>query len=241
MFDFRINTNPTDVDLTITIMQGLISKAKEQTKDIAADLLKQKPKCIAKAIWEYQRKNYNYEIDPTGIELIRLPVQSYTDRQAGIDCEDFALMAAGIVLNLSMKCHYRVVDFYGTGWAHIYLVIICPETGKEIVLDATNQKFNFEDKYKAKKDYNVMSLLKPTGLNGNIFQSDYPSLLRQRDQLLEMKRKYTRQEKMYAVLTKKIGDIDMEIRMREKRGFLGDLPTTSQLLQLRGPKKKAKA
>lgn len=234
MKNFRINTNPADVDLTISIMQGMFERAKQETKPIADKILKQKPKCVAMAIWEYQRKNFNYATDPKGIELIRLPSKSIQDRKAGIDCEDFSLMAAGIIAHFGLTPKYRVVDYYGSGWTHIYLVVVCPKTKKEIIIDATDEKFNVESKYLAKKDYKAKEVIKSNGLGQNVWQSNYESLKRQRISLLELKKKYTYKDPQYKNLAQKIGYIETELRMREKNGFYGELPSTSQMLQLRG-------
>jgi hypothetical protein len=165
----KINRNPQDISLTLNMLQTMMPQARKETEKIAKKLVDKNgknQKSLIKATWEYQRKNYKYHADPIGIELIRMPSVSYLIKNQGIDCEDFSLMAAAIFLNLGIACRYRVVDFTGDGWSHIYLIATTSQ-GREIVVDAVNAKFNKQDKFIRFEDLNIgKSALKISGLGG---------------------------------------------------------------------------
>jgi len=151
--NIRINRQPQDIDRTIAIMQQSLPAAQKQVKAMAAKLAK--AECRPRAIYDHMQATYHYHADPAGVEYIRLPEQSYRDRKKGIDCEDYALMVAAILTTWGMKPKYRVVDFNGDGWSHIYVVVKCPNTAKTFIIDPTHPKFNFEDTYRRKRDFSV--------------------------------------------------------------------------------------
>ena len=130
------------------IANQLIPQWEYQTASIVPFLMKDSTKNLFKNLWQYCRNNYAYHEDPAGKELIRSPFQSKRDAKSGIDCEDFSIIICGVLLQLGHAPTLRIVDF-GNGWSHIY--VVCDG----VVIDAVNERFNWEEKYMKKMDFKV--------------------------------------------------------------------------------------
>ena len=130
------------------IANQLIPQWEYQTASIVPFLMKDSTKNLFKNLWQYCRNNYSYHEDPAGKELIRSPFQSKRDAKSGIDCEDFSIIICGVLLQLGHAPTLRIVDF-GSGWSHIY--VMCDG----VVIDAVNERFNWEEKYMKKMDFKV--------------------------------------------------------------------------------------
>jgi hypothetical protein len=163
----RINNNPQDIDLTISIMQAMLPDAVKQARKITNNIIRQYPDDmtmqLARDIWTFLKKEIKYKADPIGQELIRSPEASWKVRKSGIDCEDYSLIIAAICQNLNIKCRYRIVDFNGMGWSHIY-VIATNKIGREFIIDPVHEKFNHGDSFVKFEDFEVVGRManKPT-------------------------------------------------------------------------------
>ena len=200
----RINSNPSDVDKTLAILQDMLTEACTQTQDIVKKVQGTTAKQTARNLYDYLRKTFHYRLDPQGMEYIRSPKLSYQDRLIGIDCEDFSLMAAAVLVQVGIQPRYRVVDFNGMGYGHIYVVMV--DKNKEIILDATHHRFNHQEKYMRKKDYPVLAkpqkkvtfrTYKTTGL-GRIGVD--PVLARQKGKFVDMGNTYIRQREIIRLI-----------------------------------------
>lgn len=105
---------------------------------------------LSSNLYLYCRQNFKYANDPLGKELIRSPYQSWQDRKAGIDCEDFTIIIAACLVRYNYNPSLRIVD-YGNGWQHIYIVV------ESIVIDPVSEIYNYEETYVRKMDFPVMS------------------------------------------------------------------------------------
>lgn len=103
---------------------------------------------ICRNLHQFCRKNFKYKLDPAGKELIRSPKQSWIDRKIGIDCEDYSIIIASVLLLKGYRPSLRITD-YGSDWQHIY--VVC----EGIVIDAVEPSFNNEAIYKRKMDFVV--------------------------------------------------------------------------------------
>jgi hypothetical protein len=112
---------------------------------------------LTEAIHKYCRDTYEYAYDPVGVEYIRMPAQSFKDRKKGIDCEDYSLIVAAILVQLDFVPMYRIVD-YGEGWAHIY--VIAHGKNRSFIVDPVQEKFGHEDRYVRKIDMPVARPIK---------------------------------------------------------------------------------
>lgn len=200
----RINQNPADVDTTLVLMQELFPLAVQQVDEIALRVKGVSVHHTTQNLYRYLKKTYRYAVDPSGMEYIRTPHQSLLDRKKGIDCEDFSLIAAAVLHQLGIYCRYQIVDFNGIGFSHIYVVIL--DKAKEIILDATHERFNHQEKYMRKKDYPVFKkpaqkitfrTHKTLGL-GRIGVD--PVLARQKGKFVDMGNTYIRQQEIIRLI-----------------------------------------
>lgn len=97
-------------------------------------------------IYDFCRKNINYQKDPKGFEFIRSPNSSVADGLG--DCEDYVALVSCTLLCLGIAHQLRVTD-YGKGYQHIYVVL------NGVVIDPVASLFNFEQPYVAKIDYEM--------------------------------------------------------------------------------------
>jgi hypothetical protein len=157
--NIRINNNPQDIDLTISIMQAMLPQAVKETRQMTNSIIGHYPDdmamALARSIWSFMKKEFKYKADPIGQELIRMPSVSWKVRKSGIDCEDYSLMIAAICQNLDVKCRYRIVDYNGMGWSHIY-VIATNKIGREFTIDPVHETFNHQDAFVKFKDFEVL-------------------------------------------------------------------------------------
>lgn len=117
---------------------------------------------LSSDLYLYCRLYFKYANDPQGKELIRSPYQSWIDRNAGIDCEDYAIIIAACLIRFNYNPILRIVD-YGDdeGWQHIYVIV--SDGKKTFIIDPVSDKYNTEVKYKKHQDFPVPTL---PGLRG---------------------------------------------------------------------------
>ena len=145
---YKINKTPQNVHQTLKYMQEMFPAAVKEARPIANELMESYDPI--QDLYHLLKKGFKYKADPEGMELIRSPKASVADRKIGIDCEDFSLMAAAILYELGYYCKYRIVDFTGSGWDHIYVVVF--DIDKTYILDPVHDQFNVEDKFIKSKD-----------------------------------------------------------------------------------------
>lgn len=115
---------------------------------------------LSSNLYLYCRRNFHYANDPIGKELIRSPYQSWRDRKAGIDCEDFTIIIAACLVQYNYNPSLRIVD-YGSGWQHIYVVV------ESIVIDPVSEIYNYEETYIRKMDFPIIESLGMSGLGNS--------------------------------------------------------------------------
>ena len=93
-------------------------------------------------IWKFIKDNIKYVRDAVGIEEIRTPQRTLSDKIG--DCEDYAIFALAILSNLGYKPKFYVVAM-GEGYQHIYTVINKHNIGQHpmnIIIDGVMNTFN---------------------------------------------------------------------------------------------------
>ncbi|PAC27010.1 hypothetical protein [Flectobacillus sp. BAB-3569] len=144
--DFIELINYSGDDTFNLITQNLIPKSIEQTTALSNQFKLYSGVVLCQKIYEFCRAYINYRFDKEGTEQIRLPRRTWSDRQKGVDCEDFTIFISSILHNLKVNHTIKMVDF-GQGWQHIYVVV------SDIVLDPVQDKFNYEDTYEIAREY----------------------------------------------------------------------------------------
>lgn len=92
---------------------------------------------LYKAIHSYILKNFTYR-DENEIEVVTSP-KRMIETNLG-DCDDFSLFIKTVLKVLGIECKYMLVGKTNEDFSHILVV-----TTKGILIDGTNDKFNFLD------------------------------------------------------------------------------------------------
>lgn len=122
---------------TINQIKSVILKSRKQVTPLAHHLYSKKPAQAAFNVWHFLVTNLKYDYDKPGFEEIRTPARSYADRNHRVDCEDMAIFAACLLLEMGYKPFVRIVGFNGNGYyQHIYTML------GSTVIDAVLKTFN---------------------------------------------------------------------------------------------------
>jgi hypothetical protein len=95
------------------------------------------PLDLYKSVWEYVIKNFKY-IDDQYDESITAPKYLITTKQG--DCDDFALFIKTVLAIYGIRSNFLLAGKTAGNFTHV--TVITPEG---IILDGTNDKFNFLD------------------------------------------------------------------------------------------------
>src|SRR6185437_12877940 len=127
----------------------------DNTKSFAPYLLADTLLETCKNIWNYEKENIRYQLDPRGVQLVKSPAQTSKDGFA--DCKSLSVFTGSILKNLGIPYAYRFASYSSRPeYTHVY-VVVQDNTGKEIIIDSTLPRFNKEAEYNFKKDYPMSS------------------------------------------------------------------------------------
>lgn len=150
----------TSVFLTVAYMKRIVRKYSHQVKALA-EVLKSNLGLEQDAynIWRFIKERINYKLDRPGHEELRTPARVWRNKITGVDCDDYAIMAACLLKEMGHGevTKFRMVRFNGKeNYSHIYVM-----AGK-YPLDPVIQLFNIEpegldESPSAKKDYPIMT------------------------------------------------------------------------------------
>jgi hypothetical protein len=96
---------------------------------------------ICKALYYYVKNNVKYKPDTYLTEEVRTPQRTIDDRMTGVDCEDYSIYIACVLLKLGIRPTLRIVGDK-TGYKHIYVVV--KDQADTIVIDCCMDDFNQE-------------------------------------------------------------------------------------------------
>jgi len=75
-------------------------------------------------VWHFCVNNIKYKNDTYGYEEIRTPSRSWIDRHTGVDCDDFAIFCASLLMQMGYNPNFAIVAFNNNAdFGHIYVVI----------------------------------------------------------------------------------------------------------------------
>lgn len=109
-------------------------------------------------LWFFVKNNIAYKNDSEGIEEIRTPKRTWSDRMSGVDCEDYCIFLATILIKYDIEPFLRIVSFSKEeGFAHVYIVIKHFNKKDELILDCCMDDFNTEIPYFEKIDIDILN------------------------------------------------------------------------------------
>lgn len=109
-------------------------------------------------LWFFVKNNIAYKNDKEGIEEIRTPKRTWSDRKSGVDCEDYCIFLATILIKYDIEPFLRIVSFSKEeGFAHVYIVLKHFNKKDELILDCCMDDFNTEMPYVDKIDIDILN------------------------------------------------------------------------------------
>lgn len=163
-----IKRNASTVE-TVNLMIDIVNKDHSLIKEASFKLFKRPTvEETARNIfdWVYKHIKYNLEIG----EQLRNPVttyhlgqrlarkhyaeKGYYPQEFTADCDDMSIFVASILKNLGIPYMFRIADYSGGGYSHVYTLI--PRQGKPpIIIDPVYHTFNAEKSFIKEKTFNM--------------------------------------------------------------------------------------
>lgn len=124
---------------TIDLIKQTINEYYNQVEGLAYHLKGNTDAQTAFNIWHFIKENITYDFDTPGIEEIRTPARTWSDRDHRADCEDMAIFAGAILKNLNIPFSLTIVAFnHSPNYQHIYLTA---GRKKQYIIDGVMSKY----------------------------------------------------------------------------------------------------
>lgn len=143
---------------TLAVMEKLVKANQHQTKRIADKLKGNNLINTLSNLWHFLYEHVQYTLDKDGVEQLRTPLRTWSDRAAGVDCDCYSIFISSVLTNLGIPHAFRMTKYSGD-WQHVYVVV--PKDGKQtslqahatyFVVDPVKDQFNAEHPYSLKFD-----------------------------------------------------------------------------------------
>lgn len=130
-------TDVGSLEDTLKTIQAVTRESIPQSQRLARRLKKKTLRASAKAIYTYIVRRIAYKLDRQGVEEIRTAARTLADRKSGVDCEDYSILIASLLINMGYDAVYEVVDLNRVpGYDHIFTVGR-DKDGTEVIIDPT--------------------------------------------------------------------------------------------------------
>tara|TARA_B110000902_G_scaffold165090_1_gene188586 strand:+ start:6539 stop:8344 length:1806 start_codon:yes stop_codon:yes gene_type:complete len=147
----RIIIEDGEVGDTVDLMKRVVWKYIEDTKGIAPLLKGKTLNETCENTWNFLYHHIQYKLDERGLEQLRRPARSWSDRKSGIDCDCFSIFTSSILTNLHIPHSFRITKYGGTHFQHVYVVV--PNRSETLVIDPVLSNYNYEKPYSEHKDF----------------------------------------------------------------------------------------
>lgn len=147
----RIIIEDGEVGDTVDLMKRVVWKYIDDTKGIAPVLKGKSLNETCENIWNFLYHHIQYKLDERGLEQLRRPARSWSDRKSGIDCDCFSIFASSILTNLQIPHSFRITKYGGAQYQHVYVVV--PQGSETLVIDPVLSNYNYEKPYSEHKDF----------------------------------------------------------------------------------------
>lgn len=116
-------TTRGDLKTTLETMALLATTGSGQVRPLAHLLQADTHEQTAYHVWRWIKDNIVYQLDAPGKEQLRTLNRIWADRVSGVDCDDYAIMAAALLIALGRRPQFRVVRFgKDKPFSHVYVV-----------------------------------------------------------------------------------------------------------------------
>lgn len=156
--------------MTEDIIQEIIRTIKKTVSNLSAFAMNLKGATTEETLqndWNFVRNYITYKLDPDGDQYIKSPSRTFWDGYA--DCKSFSIFLASLLFNQGFRNFgFRFVSFSDSAiYTHVY-IYVHRANGKTYILDAVPgiPHFDFEKKYRNKKDIPMTQIARMTGISG---------------------------------------------------------------------------
>ena len=147
----RIIIEDGEVGDTVDLMKRVVWKYIDDTKGIAPVLKGKTLNETCENTWNFLYHHIQYKLDERGLEQLRRPARSWSDRKSGIDCDCFSIFTSSILTNLQIPHSFRITKYGGTQFQHVYVVV--PNESETLVIDPVLSDYNYEKPHSEHKDF----------------------------------------------------------------------------------------
>ncbi|MCB0707434.1 MAG: transglutaminase domain-containing protein [Saprospiraceae bacterium] len=140
-----------DTDDIIDVILQADKLSAEFTQDLAPTLRGSTTEKTLHSVWAFVKENIRYKRDKAGHERIKSPGKLWLDKSG--DCKSFSVFIASVLQNLGIPYKYRF-GYYPTGSSgyekdvnHVFVVAYA--NGREYILDAVLDKFNYQEPFES--------------------------------------------------------------------------------------------
>jgi hypothetical protein len=151
----RVIIKDGEVSDTVELMEKVVWKYLDDTKRIAPLLQRLSTIETCQAIWEFVYQFIQYKLDKQGLEQLRRPARSWSERTTGVDCDCMSIFVSSILTNLQIPHSFRITKYSADSWQHVYVIVPINDSRKYCVIDAVVSEFNYEKSYTDKIDYTM--------------------------------------------------------------------------------------
>ncbi|MGQ0829406.1 MAG: transglutaminase-like domain-containing protein [Bacteroidota bacterium] len=149
-----VNSNG-NVKMTVDEMDAYVHQTLADTAKIAPLLKGETLAGTCKNIWNFIYDHIQYKLDKDGVEELRRPRRTWSDRFTGVDCDCMSIFTSSILTNLGIKHKFRITK-YEANWQHVYVIVPLPEDPKKYyVIDCVLNEFNYQKTYTDKFDHRM--------------------------------------------------------------------------------------
>ena len=100
---------------------------------------------VLASVYDWVKTNVRYRSDPVGTELFISPVRMMQDfsrfQPLAGDCDDIALLTVAMLQSVGVEAKVALLDIQGNGFDHAVAIVTSPETGSEIMIDPSTNKY----------------------------------------------------------------------------------------------------
>jgi len=146
-----VGNREAEVDDVVVLMQKVVWKYLDDTKELAPILQGKTLKDTVVKIWDFLYHHIQYKLDKSGLEQLRRPARLWHDKIG--DCDDFAMSASSILTNLGIAHEFRITKYGKPNFQHVYVIV--PNGHGHYVIDPVLSLANYEKPFTEKKDFNM--------------------------------------------------------------------------------------